>query len=505
MPRRLGRALKILGAAALCATAAAPARAWRLWPWSQKSPTPASASTPAGRPAPGSAAQAAAIVNDPRYYSGKFFTACAELTGAAEQGAKVKAIGDLMEQIQVKVTSRFQDITGFEASSSRPDRYKKSVSQYVASYVHLQLSGINSIPFVENWPRKGQCAVIAYISRADADRQIQEQAAKDREKVASKINTASAALSKGEYAAALQSYVNASAVFHGIFQGMPVIAPLQEGASPVDYGQAIALGLNGLLSSIRLNPVSSSIRFTAQGRLQQPARVAAVYSAPGAAPQPVPRLPLAAALWGGGSAYESVSAATDDNGLAEFSLSQINARYPHQRLSVTLDTQTLPGLSPDQLPACQIRLGRLPTVAYGVWVRINGRRSSLFGFGDKLSGALSSVRLMAADLGRLKSRNCADSAIEEAARSAPADYVLSAWVLSNAVHVASLDVDGARARSGFFLCRVSDGKAVPFPGPSARGMGSDLSSAGAQAAAKAADRLAARIPAALSRLDEVFR
>ena len=435
--------------------------------------------------APGAANEAKIkrILNDPDLYAGLGY---ADYEGADIGDARKKAVEnaseDLSRHIRVRVESVTKDALSYSAKGKKHSE-EESFDRVVKSFVDQVLNQSRDEEFID-YPKPGTLAVVAYVNKQAADKDIQQDLNAKKDRVVGLVHEAGAAFDGKNFPSALRDYLSARDKLDLFFEGMPVNASLEKGGAPREIGAYVEGRIEDLVGGLELKPFNDFVKYTAAGKPRGGLAVGAGFRAGKGEGEGVAKLPLIVRFSTGAGRPAQAKLTTDAFGKAVIPLDWVDPEQTEAALEVSLDTEAFPGLGARAvLPHCAIGLQRSKTVAYGVRFVNGNSKAGLRSMEEGVRGLLST-----AGYGYVKVSLGGDD-VEKAqidrAREAHADYLLAIHLTATGRQEPDFGLYSASVESSFSMNNLLDGTEVfSSSGPSAKGFGSSLAGAGWNAANK---------------------
>ena len=423
------------------------------------------------------------LLDDPNLYAGFGY---ADYKGADIGDARKKAVDnaldDLSRRIRVYVESATKNVFDYTTKGKKHSE-EQSFERVIKSFVNQVLGQSRDEEFIDH-PMPGMLAVVAYVNKETADKDIQQDLSTKQDRVVELIHEAGAAFDAKNFPSALRNYIGARDKLDEFFGGMPVNAPLNKGDASTELGAHVEARIKELIGGLELKPFKDSVKYTAAGKPRGALAVGAGFRTGKGEGESVAKLPLVMSFSKGAGRPAHARLVTDSFGKAEIPLKWVDPKQTEAALEVSLDMETFPGMDTRAaLPHCAIILQRSKTLAYGIRFANGKSTEGMRSLEEGVRGLLNEagydyvkVSLTGSDV---------ENAQIALAREAHAASLLAMQLTVATRQEPDFGIYSAFVESSFSMHNLLNGTEVfSSGGPSAKGFGSSFSDARWNAAEK---------------------
>jgi len=431
-------------------------------------------------------------------YLGKGVALIEKDPSAAIEEAKKKALSDLISSIRAKIKTTISNVIKYETKTGTEQKLEMITNVYAEEVLrHVVTKNYY------DYPKNRMVTVICYVSIKDYNQAVQEEISKTMAQI-SKYAIEGLKLYQGKMIlTALQNFIVGKQHLSKCLYDLPALYDIDADGKPDDLYAFFDTSIIKIIRNIKLEPIDKDIVYGVDGKIYKYPVVRVVYEETNEK-IPIEGIKLKISFIDNKDAGVLISNVTSTNklGEAQIPIEKVNPYYKNNRLQVEVDLQEL---NIDEkyysAPYCIINLRKKKVFAYSINFSNAGKKVSSQSFNKEVKSVLRKMKYDVVEYNFNDEKKINEIISFLATKNF--DYYLVININANGGNVGDYNMFYSDINCSFDIYILPEGELISSveTGPSARGYGVTLISAGENALMKIKDKLIMLIENELSNLN----
>jgi hypothetical protein len=398
--------------------------------------------------------------------------------GEAKSSAKQRALEDLSTSIKVRIRGTIKDELKLTPEKGTEERFESMVNSYVDSV----LSVVKDESFY-NYPKEDVITVIVYISKSAYDEKVQKEVRAKIDRIVQYINEGTKSLKLKSFTGAIEHFLNAERWLSEDFGDLPVKEDINKDGIDDDLGAVIETNLTNIVQDMKLESLDEKIVYDTNGVVSKNPTVYLSYEEKTGKTTPMINIPLKATFIKGEGKITDVPLKTDRLGVVRIPVERIDPEYKEAVVRVEVDMKSL-GLEGKLSPSpCDLNLTKKRAIAYSVNFFNSGVRETPTSIIDSVKSTIVEYGYATVPV-NINGREVVDNELKAVA-DLNVDYLVLIVASASGGKVGDYEMYYSNVASKVLYYEMPDRNLIfSMEGPSSKGYGTSLSSAGWDALGK---------------------